>query len=314
MHVLESQQFDRELMERLFIWADETASILMDRGAGERIPALSGRSLVNFFYERSTRTRASFEIAIHKLGGEVVFSTENASEYSSVAKGESLQDTIRTLCEGRPDIIVLRSAKEGSAKIAAEICDKYYPNTHIINAGDGTGQHPTQALLDMYTIWKLTGSAENHKVAIVGDLANGRTARSLAYMLTKFSGNEIYLVSPKEYMMGQDVIDHLKKHKVRYCQTRNIGHAIAHGCDVFYLTRPRLEYGTQIANPERYRITPENIRFMREDAIIMHPLPRVNEIDPAVDEDKRVVIFPQVRCGYEIRMALLYYLFSENNQ
>jgi aspartate carbamoyltransferase catalytic subunit len=311
MHVLESQQFDRELMEDLFNWAKDIASGLVEKR--EIIKPLHGRLMINFFYEPSTRTMFSFGIAMKKMGGEVI-STSEAKQYSSVAKGETLKDTIRTLCEYCPDVIVLRSPEQGWAKIASEICDKHYPNVHIINAGDGKGQHPTQALLDMYTIYRETGTCDNHKIALVGDLKNGRTARSLAYLSAKFSGNKLSFVSPRDLLMEKDIKQYLKENNVEYRETRKIGNAIKNGCDIFYMTRPRTEYGTDPTMMTSLTINNETANRMREDAIIMHPFPRNNEINEDVDGNKRASYFRQMRYGLEIRMALLYYLFSCSNQ
>ncbi len=310
-HVLESQQFDRELMENIFEWAKGTAGDLVKRGAAEKVPPLSGRAMISFFYEPSTRTQASFEIAMNKLGGNVVFSTNMAGQYSSVAKGESIEDTIRTLCEYVPGVIVLRSPEEGYAKKAADICDRYYPDVHIINAGDGQGQHPTQSLLDVYTIKKFLGKTSDIDVAIVGDLQKSRVARSLAYLLSKFPGNRFYFVSPGDLKMKDDVKEYLMKHKVEFYESEDI-REVASICNVFYMTRARKEYGSKIDMSDKKLIIDKSILELMKnpgEAIILHPLPRNEEINPEIDEDPRSVYFSQIRCGLEIRIALLYFLF-----
>lgn len=173
-HIIEAQQFSRDwLEEKLFPLAKEMEKIAKKGGSN----ILSGKRMITFFYEPSTRTRASFEMAMDLLGGRVVFSTENARVFSSVAKGETIEDTIRILNGYLPDVIVLRTDEEGMAKRAAE-----FSSVPIINAGDGTGQHPTQALLDIYTIQKELGRIDGISIAMVGDLARGRTVRSLSYL------------------------------------------------------------------------------------------------------------------------------------
>ena len=184
--VVESQQFDREMLEELFEVAKEMEVITAE---GKECKLLAGKVMGTLFYEPSTRTRLSFETAMCRLGGKVV-STENAREFSSVAKGETLEDTIRTL-EQYVDVIVLRHFQAGSARIAANAA-----SVPLISAGDGPGQHPTQALLDIYTIQKEIGKIDGTTVALVGDLANGRTARSLAYVLSKFNGVSDAAISP----------------------------------------------------------------------------------------------------------------------
>eukprot|EP00252_Welwitschia_mirabilis_P020708 TRINITY_DN5120_c0_g1_i2.p1 TRINITY_DN5120_c0_g1~~TRINITY_DN5120_c0_g1_i2.p1 ORF type:complete len:276 (-),score=49.08 TRINITY_DN5120_c0_g1_i2:188-1015(-) len=195
--ILEAQQFDRETLSAIFDVAQEM-EILEKDPFGSQL--LRGRLMATLFYEPSTRTRLSFESAMKRLGGEVL-TTENAREFSSAAKGETLEDTIRTV-EGYSDIIVLRHFESGAARQAAAVA-----NIPIINAGDGPGQHPTQALLDMYTIKREIGRLDDIKVALVGDLANGRTVRSLAYLLSKYRNITFYFVSPDVVKMKVCVLD-----------------------------------------------------------------------------------------------------------
>jgi len=184
-HVVEAQQFDVSTISRLIQTTQDMEKVVSGGGTSQ----FRGRIMATLFYEPSTRTRFSFEAAMHRLGGSVV-STENAAEFSSVAKGETLEDTVRIL-NGYADVLVIRHYEVGSAKRAASVS-----RIPVINAGDGAGQHPTQALLDLYTIHKEIGSIEGLRIAMVGDLAQGRTVRSLAYLLSKYQDVRIYFVAP----------------------------------------------------------------------------------------------------------------------
>jgi len=295
-HVIESQQFSRRLLEELF---DRTDEVREDphRAAGR----LQGRVMAALFYEPSTRTRLSFESAMLRLGGRTM-GTDNAREFSSVAKGETLEDTIRIVA-GYADVIVLRHHEEGAARRAAAVSD-----VPVINAGDGRGQHPTQSLLDLYTIRDELGRLDGVRVAMVGDLANGRTVRSLAYLLSKYRDVEVWFVAPQQVAMGRDIKDHLDEHGVPWHETGDL-EAVLPQVDVVYQTRIQKE---RFADEESYRrvrgvfvIGPETMRRLRPDAIVMHPLPRLDEIDPAVDADPRAAYFRQARNGVQVRMALL---------
>ena len=300
-HIVEAQQFSRGWIENeLFPLAKEMETIV---GKGESND-LAGKRMITFFYEASTRTRASFEIAMEMLGGRVVFSTENAREFSSVVKGETLRDTIRVLNRYRPDVIVLRYHEEGGAKIAAEIS-----SVPIINAGDGTGQHPTQALLDIYTIQKKLGRIDGLSIAIVGDLSRGRTVRSLSYLLGKFSDIKIYFVSPDSLRIKEDIKDYLRRHNIFFVETNDLRKA-APLVDVIYQTRAQKERGTVFDLSDETKgffiANREIIDLMKLESIIMHPLPRNEEITLEVDEDPRAVyLTDQIDSGLFIRMALL---------
>lgn len=299
-HIIESQQFNRSWLENeLFPLAREMEKITEDGGSN----ILSSKKMVTFFYEPSTRTRASFEMAMNLLGGKVVFSTENAKQFSSVAKGETLEDTIRILCGYRPDIIILRSDQEGMAERATKIS-----SVPIINAGDGAGQHPTQALLDLYTIQKEINKIDGISIAMVGDLARSRTVRSLAYLCAKFSNVKIYFVAPEAAQIKNDIKDYLKRHNAWFNQENDL-RTVAPQVDVIYQTRIQKE---RDALPEKneetkesYIITPEVVSLMKKEAIIMHPLPRVDEISSEVDTDPRAAYFRQAENGLYVRMALL---------
>jgi aspartate carbamoyltransferase catalytic subunit len=296
LHVLESQQFSRELLDEIFERADAMRAEPL-RVSGR----LQGRIMAALFYEPSTRTRLSFESAMLRLGGRTM-GTDNAREFSSAAKGETLEDTIR-IVGGYADVIVLRHPNEGAAARAAAVSD-----VPVINGGDGKGQHPTQALLDLYTVKDELGRVDGVRVAIVGDLANGRTARSLAYLLSKYRDVELWFVAPPQVQMGQDIKDHLDEHEISWHETRDLD-VVLPKVDVVYQTRIQKErFGDEAAYRAVhgvYRVDGDTMARLSPYAIVMHPLPRVDEIDPAVDDDPRAAYFRQARNGVQIRMALL---------
>lgn len=297
-HVIESQQFTRGLINKIFLFAD--------RLANRPEQCMKGKIMASLFYEPSTRTRFSFESAMMKLGGNVI-TTENASEFSSAAKGETLEDTVRVV-NNYADVIVLRHFEEGAAARAAAVS-----RVPVINAGDGRGQHPTQALLDLYTIHKELKKIDGVTVAMVGDLKNGRTVRSLAYMLGKYRNVRILFVSPRALRIGDDIKSYLKKHKVGYQELYDV-QSVVKDVDVLYQTRIQKERLRTAREYERfkgmYQINSTIVSMMKPTAIIMHPLPRVNEILPEVDISKRAVYFKQAYYGVLVRMALLKFIFS----
>lgn len=302
-HVIEAQQFDLPTINGLFETAREMEQ-LVARGGTDKFRS---RLMATLFYEPSTRTRFSFEAAMHRLGGQVI-STENAAEFSSVAKGETLEDTIRIM-NGYVDVIVLRHTEVGAAKRASVVS-----RVPIINAGDGAGQHPTQALLDLYTIQKEIGSIDGLKIAMVGDLAQGRTVRSLAYLLSKFKDIKIYFVAPPLLKMKEDILEHLREHGIWFTEEMTLDRVLPE-VDVVYQTRVQKErFGDRIADYEScrgiYIISLASLRLMKPDAIIMHPLPRLEEITMEVDQDRRAAYFRQAQNGLFVRMALLKTLLS----
>jgi aspartate carbamoyltransferase catalytic subunit len=295
-HVVESQQFSRALLEELLDRADE-----IKRQPHHFSGRLNGQVMAALFYEPSTRTRLSFEAAMLRLGGRTM-GTDNAREFSSAAKGETLEDTIR-IVSGYADVIVLRHNEEGAARRAAAVS-----SVPVINAGDGPGQHPTQALLDLYTIRDELGRIDGVRIAMVGDLANGRTVRSLAYLLSKFRDIRICFVAPPQVAMRNDIKEHLDEHHVQWVESQDLD-AVLPQVDVIYQTRIQKERFTDeasyLALKGVYRIDASTLARMRKEAIIMHPLPRVDEIAPEVDADPRAAYFRQARNGLYIRMALL---------
>ncbi|MGB7592240.1 MAG: aspartate carbamoyltransferase [Terriglobia bacterium] len=297
-HVIEAQQFDVPTLLRLIETTREMEQVVAGGGASQ----FHGRIMATLFYEPSTRTRFSFETAMYRLGGSVI-STENAAEFSSVAKGETLEDTVRIL-NGYADVLVLRHHEVGSAKRAASVS-----RIPVINAGDGAGQHPTQALLDLYTIHKEIGSIDGLRIAMVGDLAQGRTVRSLTYLLSKFQNIRIYFVAPPLLKMKEDILDHLREKQVWYMEETDLDKVLPE-VDVVYQTRIQKErFGDRIADYEQcrgvYVINSESLRLMKATAIVMHPLPRLDEIAMEVDSDPRAAYFRQAQNGLYVRMALL---------
>jgi aspartate carbamoyltransferase catalytic subunit len=300
-HVIESQQFSRTILEDLFARSEE-----MKREPHHFMGRLAGQVMAALFYEPSTRTRLSFEAAMLRLGGDAI-GTDNAREFSSAAKGETLEDTIR-IVSGYADVIVLRHSEEGAAKRAAAVS-----TVPVINAGDGPGQHPTQALLDLYTIRDELSRIDGVRVAMVGDLANGRTVRSLAYLLSKFKDIKLWFVAPPQVAMRDDLKGHLDEHHVPWVETQDL-ESVLPEVDVVYMTRIQKE---RFSDPEAYnavkgvyRIDKSSLALMRKYAILLHPLPRVDEIATEVDDDPRAAYFRQARNGLHIRMALLDRLLS----
>jgi len=292
-HIIKSQQFDQKLISKIFAMA----TILEKK----KDSSLSGKIMASLFYEPSTRTRFSFESAMIRLGGSVI-TTENAKEFSSASKGETLEDSIKVI-NNYADVIVLRHYEEGSAEKAGSVS-----KIPIINAGDGAGQHPTQALLDLYTIKRELGKIDGITIALVGDLKHGRTIRSLSYLLGKYKNIKIYFVSPIELRIGEDVKIYLKEHLTHYEETDSLLSVIGK-IDVLYQTRIQKERFVSKKEYEKfngcYTIDNVMIKKMKIESIIMHPLPRVNEILSEVDASPKAVYFKQAYYGLLIRMALL---------
>lgn len=307
-HVLESQQFDPDLLGQIFRVAKHLKEGIHDATKPPYgIGCLCGRSLFTIFYEPSTRTRMSFAIAGQRLGMNVIW-TENATEFSSAVKGETLEDTIRVLCEYAPDAIVLRHNETGAAKRAA-----YVSSVPIINAGDGKGQHPTQALLDLFTIQEKLGTTDGINVVMVGDMLNGRTVRSLVYLLAKYGRVCFTFVSPQNLRMGSDITDWLKPRKIDFLETDTLFPDILKHAHVVYCTRIQKERGSDVSGEtlSRFRIGREQMEMMGQRTILMHPLPRVDEITTEVDSDPRAVYFEQAGNGMYIRMALLLWVLNK---
>jgi len=298
-HLLDVLSLPRSVVETILQRAGFMEALLRGTAAAR----LQGKILATLFYEPSTRTRLSFEAAMLRLGGQVV-STADAAIASSAAKGESLQDTIRIVA-GYADAIVLRHPQVGAAARAAAVS-----TVPVINAGDGGGEHPTQALLDLFTIQRELGRIDNLRVGLMGDLAHGRAARSLALLLSRFEKNELVLIAPPALQMRDDVLEPLARAGTRVHQVSD-AKPVAPGLDVLYQTRIQKE---RLASPHHAPATPvvdgDLMRRLAPSAIVMHPLPRVDEIDPAVDADPRAAYFRQARNGLPVRMAVLEWLLE----
>jgi len=299
-HVVESQQFTVPLLMELFDRTQQMEKIVLRGGTRD----YENKIMAALFYRPSTRTRFSFEAAMYRLGGSVL-STERANEFSSEVRGEHLEDTIRII-SSCSDIIVLRHTEEGAAKRAAAVA-----TVPVINAGEGAGgQHPTQALLDLYTIYRECKALNGLSVALIGALDDGRTARSLAYLLSKFERVKLYFIAPKEMQIKPDILAYLDHHGVEYELAEN-PEKILSQIDVVYQThidRERLLRSD--IDLSSYNIDADVLKKMKSNAVIMHPLPRSVEIAPEVDNDPRAVYFRQSRNGLYVRMALLTLLFE----
>jgi aspartate carbamoyltransferase catalytic subunit len=303
-HFIEAQQLEPTIIFEIFKKADYF------KLATDTRDILKGKVLATLFYEPSTRTRLSFEAAMLKLGGSVI-STENAKEFSSAIKGETIEDSIRVV-SSYADCIVIRHYEEGTANKASLVS-----KVPIINAGDGKGQHPTQSLLDLYTIYKEIGRVENIKIAMVGDLASGRTVRSLCYILGKFKGNQIIFISPENLKMKEDIKAYLDKHNVQFTEEINLNKVLPE-VDVVYMTRIQKER----ISPEEYEkakgkyvLNESNLNLLPITSRILHPLPKIDEIQFSVElekTDKRIAYFRQAENGLYIRMALLDRIINGN--
>ncbi len=299
-HLVESQQFTVPLLMDLFARARGMERVVARGGSLD----YQNRIMATVFYAPSTRTRFSFEAAMHRLGGSVL-STEQARVFSSEIEGEQLEDSIRVI-SSYSDVIVIRHNEEGGAKRAAQVSP-----VPVINAGDGNGgQHPTQALLDLYTIYR-ERPLDGLSVAIIGELDKGRTARSLAYLLAKFERVKIFFVSPPELQMKPDILEYLDEHEVRYELESDLDRVIRE-VDVVYQTRVKPERVTDVKALKRFAIDSAVLERMKPDAMILHPLPRTVELDKTVDDDPRAHYFRQAVNGLYVRMALLTMLLDKD--
>jgi aspartate carbamoyltransferase catalytic subunit len=291
-HIISIGDFDRNEIDRLLDHARQIDENKYDKHA------LQGKILAVLFFEPSTRTRMSFESAIARLGGTSI--SVSSVEACSIAKGETLADTIRVV-SGYADAIVIRHPKEGAARLAAE-----FASVPVINAGDGAGQHPSQTLLDLYTI-RQSMPIDGIDVALVGDLRYGRTAHSLASALSLY-GVRLHTISPKGLELPSSLVESLTAKGMEIIEHDDITDVIGQ-VDVLYVTRiqrERFPDSTSYFNvTSSYRITPELLASAKEHLIVLHPLPRVDEIDPRVDALPHARYFEQSRNGVPVRMAML---------
>lgn len=293
-HILSCDQFSRHDLMRLFTLTDEMRTNISKFGG-----SLQGKIVATIFYEPSTRTRLSFEAAVSRLGGSII-STENAKEMSSAIKGESLLDTIRVI-DGYCDAIVLRHSDSKAAINAASVS-----GVPIINAGSGSGEHPTQSLLDAYTIYQHKKSLDGLSIVVMGDLLFGRTVHSLVRLLTLYENITIYGLSREVLALPEEYVTYLGQNGVRYVACRSFAE-IPHDVDVIYQTRTQTErFENTDLQAEEFVINEAVMSDFSPQTILMHPLPRRNEISLSVDQDCRSVYFQQSHYGMYVRMSLLY--------
>jgi len=297
MDIVSVRDLDKSIIEAIFKEAEKMEKCVEENSTTQ---PLKGKVLANLFFEPSTRTKLSFAAAMQKLGGSVI-SCDDVNT-TAIVNGESLADTIRVV-GGYCDIIVIRHPKEGSARLAAEVSEK-----PVINAGDGSNQHPTQTILDLYTIKKLKGKIEGLNVALVGDLKHGRVMKSLAYGLAMF-GAHLTLACPIGLEFPEDFTKELvEKFDAEILQTDNIISAIKN-VDVIYICRIQKEKFEDSYEAERvqksFRITREMLEKTKSDVVILHALPKTSEIDPAVDNTEKAKYFQQAHYGLPVRMAIL---------
>lgn len=295
-HLINPMDFSKDELDEIFKLANQIIT-----NPKEYSHVCEGKILATLFYEPSTRTKFSFEAAMMRLGGRLLgFSEPNSS---SVSKGETLADTIK-MVSIYSDIIAMRHPMEGSAKVAS-----MYSDVPVINAGDGGHQHPTQTLTDLLTIKSLKGSLDNHTIGICGDLKHGRTVQSLITAMTRYENIKFILISPKELRIPQYIREEvLEKNNIEFKQVEKIEDVIQ-DLDILYMTRIQKE---RFFNEEEYLrlkdsyiLDTKKMKSAKEDMIVMHPLPRVNEIDVEVDKDKRAAYFKQAEYGMYVRMALI---------
>jgi len=293
--VISARDFSREELELLFRVTDEVKT------RPEKFEnCLRRKKIALLFFEKSTRTRDSFKAAICDMGGNYIGFSD--ASISSVGKGESLRDTIR-MYDTYSDLIILRHPCAGAAKFASEVARK-----PVINAGDGNREHPTQAMLDLYTIRKEIGRLDSIKIGIMGDLKYGRTGSSLSYALTKFKNVEIFFITPPTLEMREEVKLYLEKNNVKYVETHDPTEVISE-LDVLYVTRIQRERFTDISEYEKVRgtyvVDKKLLEMGKKGLKVMHPLPRVDEIPFDVDETPQAIYIGQAENGPYVRAALL---------
>lgn len=296
-NVLSCDQYTRESLEKVLVLAEK---IKNNPKAFSKV--LDGKIVAVMFFEPSTRTRMSFESAIQRLGAKMIV-TENAMSNSSTTKGETLEDTIRVI-EGYADAIVMRHKENDAAERAAKVS-----KLPILNAGSGSGEHPTQAMLDMFTIKEKHGKIDGIKVAVLGDLKYGRTIHSLIKLLSLYKDVTIYGLSKKEFALPEEYVEFLKEKGTKYIVCNSFDE-IPSDVQVLYHTRIQSERFEGDFGKEEFIVNKEVLNKFSKDTILLHPLPRVNEISTDVDDDERAMFFKQAHNGVWTRMALLIQAFG----
>jgi aspartate carbamoyltransferase catalytic subunit len=300
-HLIDPNDFTLDELRQIFEVAQD-----MEKYPEKYSEICKGKILATLFYEPSTRTRLSFESAMLRMGGSILGFADATT--SSVSKGESVADTARVI-SGYADIMVMRHPKEGAPKLASE-----YSSVPVINGGDGGHQHPTQTLTDLLTIKNLKGEIDGLKVALCGDLKYGRTVHSLIKTLARYKGMSFYLISPQQLKLPDYIKEYVKnEYDADIYETEELEEVITE-IDVLYMTRIQRE---RFFNEEDYLklknsyiLTSDKIKDAKKDMLIMHPLPRVNEIDYSVDDDSRAVYFKQAQYGVYVRMSLMAHLLG----
>jgi aspartate carbamoyltransferase catalytic subunit len=299
-HILSTKGFKKDEVEKILMRAGEMETSLK---SGKIEKLLQDKVVACVFFEPSTRTRLSFETAALRLGAQVI-SAENASENTSAYKGETIEDTARII-SGYADLIIIRHPIAGEIGKAAKVSSK-----PIVSAGDGAAEHPTQGFLDLYTIKKELGRTENLTVAFAGDLLYSRTLRSLVPLLNLYAGNKLIFISPKELKLPKEYTEELKNSGVSFEEVDNLEEGMK-GADVLYMTRVQKERFADITEYNKVKdlfiLSKNMLKNLKKDAIIMHPLPRINEIEHDVDADPRAAYFREAENGLYTRMALLAY-------
>lgn len=303
-HILSTETITKEAVESLFVHAEEMRVLVGKTGGNTR---LTGKVMAPLFYEPSSRTFSSFAVSMQRLGGTVIPLQTMAT--TSVTKGETIADTARVF-SSYADVLVVRHPEKGAVSEVAE-----HASVPVINAGDGIGEHPTQALLDLFTIAQALGRTENFSIAFIGDLAHYRPVNSLAKLLTIFPNISMTFVSPKEASLQEEVQTYLSNKHISFQQLQNWDEVLPI-VDVLYVTRVKKEYmDSQLYDKikGRYCVTGKVLHMLKKDAIILHPLPRIDEIETTVDHDPRALYFrTQIRNGMYIRMALLDLLLAKS--
>ncbi len=312
-HVIDTRQFDRGMLDRLCRLATRARTLAKSRKGARKLRELApDRRAMLYFTQPSTRTFLSFNSACHILGMQT--SEIRSPSISSEMKGETFEDSIRTF-SSYADVIIMRTPQGGKAARAAGLMDSIPRPVPVINAGSGPDQHPTQALLDIYTLersFEQRGGIDGKTVAMMGDLRRGRTVRSLSYLMKNYRDVRLCFVAPPGFEIKQDILDHLDLHNVAYESTSRLDEVAAR-LDALYVTRLQSEYDAQEPVGAEYAscaIGPEQLKKLPSGAVIMHPLPRGPELDPSIDNDPRVMYWRQERNGMWMRVALLATIFG----
>lgn len=298
-HVLSSDQYTRKDLEEIFDLADDIKA-----NPEKYAKSLEGKLVAVMFFEPSTRTRMSFQTAVLRLGGQVIV-TENAGTNSSATKGETIEDTIKIL-QGYADAIIMRHSYDDAAERAVKVA-----KVPILNAGSGKSEHPSQSLLDLYTIRQKRGKIDGAKVVILGDLVYGRTIHSLLKLLCLYDNIEVYGLSKSVFALPEEYVKLLEEHNIKYNVCSSFDE-LPKDVDVLYHTRIQSERFEGDFGKEEFIINKEVLDKFSDDTIVMHPLPRVNEISEDIDEDPRAMYFKQAHNGVPIRMSLLLQVFGKD--